>query len=85
MLGGIMNCKQGDLAVVIKSNFEPKYIGSIVKCVQLSNSFDEPGWIVEPQLGNWGEIADGILRPIRPNEGEDETLTWAGKPHKETA
>jgi hypothetical protein len=25
-------------------------------------------------------IADAILRPIRPNEGEDESLSWAVRP-----
>ena len=30
-------------------------------------------------------IPDNELRPIRPNDGEDETLQWAGKPQKETA
>lgn len=25
-------------------------------------------------------ITDHILRPIRPSDGEDETLQWAGKP-----
>lgn len=27
--------------------------------------------------------SDSSLRPIRGGEGEDETLTWAGKPQKE--
>lgn len=26
-------------------------------------------------------ITDDRLRPLRPDEGEDETLTWAGKPN----
>lgn len=28
---------------------------------------------------------DVALRPIRPNDGEDETLQWAGKPQEVTA
>lgn len=28
-------------------------------------------------------VSDDLLRPIRGGEGEDETLTWAGKPQKE--
>lgn len=30
-------------------------------------------------------IADSRLRPIRDNDGTDETLTWAGKPEGVTA
>lgn len=26
-------------------------------------------------------ILDRALRPLRPDDGEDETLTWAGKPN----
>ncbi len=29
--------------------------------------------------------ADDALRPIRDNDGEDETLTWAGHPEKVAA
>lgn len=28
---------------------------------------------------------DNELRPIRPDDSDDETLTWAGKPEKATA
>ena len=28
----------------------------------------------------WHMVEDKFLRPIRDNDGEDETLTWAGKP-----
>lgn len=38
------------------------------------------------RLENWKQVAfvpDGF--PIRPDEGDDETLTWAGKPEKVTA
>ena len=30
-------------------------------------------------------VPDPFLRPIRPNEGDDETLTWAGKPQETPA
>lgn len=40
----------------------------------------EPGWHVNRSIGGQTEVADFRLRPIRDNDGEDETLTWAGKP-----
>jgi hypothetical protein len=30
----------------------------------------------------WWPIDDRYLRPIRDNDGEDETLSWAGKPRE---
>lgn len=30
-------------------------------------------------------MTDSALRPIRDNDGEDETLTWAGKPEEALA
>ena len=30
----------------------------------------------------WHIARDCTLRPIRPSEGQDETLTWAGKPQE---
>ena len=54
------------------------------------------GWVIESsyplpwKVGNSDEvgqfnqrgIADAILRPIRDQPGDDETLTWAGKPQE---
>lgn len=28
----------------------------------------------------YATVRDVALRPIRPDEGDDETLAWAGKP-----
>lgn len=88
-----MNCKQGDLAVVVTAKFFPEEIGKIVTCVQFKPSLGEPAWIVDPPLGkdesrnghffkaDW--VFDSCLRPIRDNDGTDETLTWAGLPNKQ--
>lgn len=52
---------------------------------------DVPGhetWITDTPF-NWGDggvykiMKDKLLRPIRDQPGEDETLTWAPVPHKE--
>lgn len=33
-----------------------------------------------PKMTDYGVGWDGNLKPIRDNGGEDETITWAGKP-----
>lgn len=43
------------------------------------------GDVVDPKDGMRWAAYDACLRPIEPGEGEDETLTWAGKPEKVTA
>ena len=97
-----MNCKKGDLAVVIHGE---KSAGRIVKVLEQCRAGDEfvsecgrkfimgdgiPGhtWHIEgfvyiANIRAWCPIAnDEDLRPIRPNDGEDETLAWAGKPEQ---
>jgi len=92
-----MNCKKGDLAVIVVSMTRPHSVGKIVTCVSLKPCprTGAPAWIIDPPVGkevfvhgawragDW--IEDKCLRPIRPNDGEDETLTWAGKPEQVTA
>ena len=92
-----MNCKQGDLAVVVRSVCGNE--GKIVRCLRYVRGMElgidgcwhecdiwetdtvMPGW-----TGALGKsIADSQLRPIRDQDGEDETLTWAGKPQEVTA
>lgn len=88
-----MNCKQGDLAVVI----EGAAVGYIVTCVARYDGpwFDmdyEPGWKVDrpiPKMGGRPEafIYDKGLRPIRPqpDDAVDEVIQRVGTPHKEVA
>jgi hypothetical protein len=88
-----MNCKPGDLAVIIRSVSGNE--GKIVRVLRMSKEkiglLAPDGfkhgivWDIDPHLPGWnGLIAkwalDYQLRPIRDNDGEDETLTWAGKP-----
>lgn len=94
-----MNCKPGDLAVMVISTFlggslcnvlRPTQIGDrdSLGCVDLG--LDGPGWHVELLAPRWfgGQFYckfmfyDRYLRPIRDQDGDDETLTWAGKPEK---
>lgn len=41
------------------------------------HTFQDVGWDLVLELP---VAQDYGLRPLRPGEGEDETLTWAGKP-----
>lgn len=89
-----MNCRKGDLAIVVKSDAGNE--GRIVRCIRLmtraekqalSYFRDEPMWITDTNMvSTWGTydttMWDSYMRPIRDNPGEDETLTWAGKPEK---
>lgn len=88
-----MNCKQGDLAIVVKSWAGNE--GKVVRCLRLSDCtrrvlpdlsvVDEAIWEVDQELTDcFGKkdalVADSQLRPIRDNDGEDEMVTIAGKP-----
>jgi len=83
-----MNCKPGDLAIVVKGD-PIVNIGKIIQVTKLlfpENSFFGAIWDYE---GNLHEACDGVgdscLLPIRDQPGQDETLTWAPVPHKVTA
>ena len=83
-----LNCKAGDLAVVVRGG----NLGRIVD-VQRQSVYGEGWWLVKvvgaPVIGSLGSskrlmsigsIEDSRLKPIRDQPGQDETLTWAGKP-----
>lgn len=80
-----MNCKPGDLAVIVRAPFDKEHLGKIVKCIGFSSNY-ESHWITEPKLprigGGWLSWADKNLRPIRdPGEDAiDETIARIGKP-----
>lgn len=83
-----LNCKQGDLAVVVRSYAGNE--GKIVRCMSLTEYAGAlgfgPRWFTEPTLfGVWGEPQaplDACLRPLRDTEGEDEMLCIAGRPQE---
>jgi len=96
-----MNCKQGDLAIVVRSVCGNE--GKIVRCVSYLGRLDwhlsdgsviwSETWMVDRALPNeWGvlgfQMEDAQLRPIRdPGEdAQDESKAWLPPvPHKETA
>ena len=84
-----MRCKPGDLAVYVGR--VPEAHGQITKIVAFSTHFSighlggiGPCWHVDPPIRHtgcdWWFAQDGALRPIRDNDGADETLAWVGKP-----
>lgn len=94
-----MNCKPGDLAAIVRCDVVPECVGRIVECLkfhgeQLINGQPYPDvWEIR-----WGDndarkmtqyaafgMRDSWMRPIRNQGGEDETLTWAGKPEQVAA
>lgn len=93
-----MNCKPGDLAICVRNCRQQ---GKIATCIRLASVYEISRyrltnkdnltlWIVDRDFSYEGGviapiIADEFLRPIRDQDGEDETLTWAGKPNKEHA
>lgn len=96
-----MNCKQGDIAVVLRDPYCGNVdVGKLVDVVKF-DGYDgdgEPCWWcrgIGSALACYTDgyapardlvaIPDPWLKPIRNDPGEDETLRWAGLPHKETA
>ena len=76
-----MNCKQGDLAIIVGGRF-PQFIGNIVKidrpCIIYTKN-----WITDPPKFDKGVMVsfyDNHLNPIRDQDGEDEMIRIAGKP-----
>lgn len=84
----------GDLAVIVRDpDCGGRDIGKIVQIVGWDAAIKEwdctstnPLWSASTKrLVTEIAIPDEFLRPIRPDEGTDETLTWKELPHKETA
>ena len=78
-----MNCREGDIALYVGREC-PEIVGRIFKIVGKYPSA-LPAWFIEPSVvdrsGKLRNAAfDYALRPIRPGDGTDETLVWAGKP-----
>lgn len=94
-----MNCRPGDLAVVVRSIAGNE--GRLVVVAEFLGTVDyaitgpEPNcWAISPVGGPLNAFPgcdepdsapDTSLRPIRDGNGDDETFSWAGKPVKETA
>ena len=80
-----MNCKQGDLAVIVRSTIGNE--GCIVKCVDylpvhlfFSGILCNNCWRLDREIKGQFVAQDAWLRPIRDSDGEDEILRMVGKP-----
>lgn len=84
-----LRCKPGDIARIISDPMNRD------RLVHVDAAIDgEPGrWMVTSMQSLWcyararmcgagtlGKCSDERLQPLRDEPGEDETLTWAGKP-----
>lgn len=94
-----MNCKQGDLAIVVKSELGNE--GKVVRCIRVLSKKESdalmywsgPLWEVDaPLKASFGFVVtytnhcpDSYLRPLRNQDGEDEMLRISGKPEQLTA
>ena len=87
-----MNCKQGDLAVIVRSRAGNE--GRILTCLRLAKAceceaesvaWSGPVWVTDADIPtSWGETTrlypDERLRPLRASDGEDEMLRLVGLP-----
>ena len=84
----MLNCKQGDLAVVVRSVAGNE--GVVVRCLELTKrpcwfmtKIPGPVWRVDRLLPGRNFptdiVADCQLRPLRDSDGEDEMLRLVGK------
>lgn len=89
--GSEMNCKPGDLAVYVGADLglRGRFVTVVEEDAFVTSVFGRKFWIVDPPLprddrrGDALAVDDLVLRPIRDNDGQDETLTWAGLPNKQ--
>lgn len=76
-----MNCKQGDLAVVVGSEYD----GMIVTCVKFIGAIDHGDckdyWQIDRQLSAYhtGQMSDSVLRPIRDQPGNEQFVVESRK------
>lgn len=88
-----MNCKPGELAIIVKAmdSFERQHVGKIVRVLKIKECghWDYEAPYLFSVIGPFGCLCvcldDSQLRPIRDNDGKDETLGWAPSPEKLTA
>ena len=93
-----MNCKPGDLAVIVRARVSAN-LGRIIRVTSFdpySRFVDRPGvsggWryegaeLISSEFGlRCLRVPDDVLRPIRDTDGDDESFSWAGKPQGVTA
>lgn len=82
-----MNCKPGDIAIIVRTlrPIDTYTLGMVFKlgniCEMTSERVGRPYWRIEGDDSQ--AVADAVLKPLRDNPGDDETLSWAPVPTKE--
>lgn len=81
-----LRCRPGDLAAITAGEPEEN-LGKVIRVTALSECSPFLAWFYEGEvLGPFGGravfVADDCLRPLRPDEGTDETLRIAGRPQE---
>lgn len=92
-----MNCKPGDLAVIVMCPRGTEHLrGRVLRLTAPMAMPQAPGVSVDTTVA-WGYegplmhaacglairwVNDCCVRPIRDNGGDDETLAWASKPNE---
>lgn len=83
-----MNCKPGDLAVVVSTlgfpSLERRTLGRIVKVLRPDVPRPPFGFMWEVEHHDIVRVADACLRPIRDpgDDAQDESFRWAPAPEK---
>ena len=91
-----MNCKPGDLAVIVRADNPSnlgRIVRCVRLADDTGGTYGPSGefagnqcWWIDASIVSFDKNAvvricpDYFLRPIRDNDGTDETLTWASKP-----
>lgn len=81
-----MNCKPGDLAVIVSSQRGPKPIGSIVRILLRGPDWlGHATWLTTGARDGSDWHRDCVLRPIRDpgDDAQDESLSWLPVPSRE--
>lgn len=90
-----MNCKPGDLAMLVFSRVGNE--GKIFTVIRLATAGEVSDWRLNPRLtwwaisepirSSWGDYfeyaPDEFLRPIRDQDGTDEMIRIAGLPQEQ--
>lgn len=91
-----MNCKEGDLCVIVRVPHRAYSgaLGRFVVAERLTIKDGTPVWVLSepfkfshPWFGvcTVTGVDDADMRPIRGQEGQDETLSWCDVPDEVTA
>ena len=71
-----MNCRKGDLAMVVRTaQWNERFLGRIVRCVDLCRDTTVPTWTTDPPIMvgmNVLYAEDEALKPLRGDISNDE-------------